>query len=316
MITVLLPTYNSEKYIVEAISSILNQTFKDFELLIIDDGSTDSTEKIISEINDKRIRYIYKKHTGLADTLNFGLNHANYDWIARMDADDISHPKRLEKQLKVLKDNPTIDWISNWYAVFYKNKIKYYLKLPHFSNEIRNNLILSNSVCFPSSIFRKQMVFDFGGFGGEVFEDYKLLLKIKDHCNFYNIQEVLYFQRKRKDSLSTENFEEKKNIHYQIQEPYYRDLKKEFGLKNDNEVDYYKGWREFLYGRKNKARYYWAKLGVKIVFYPKAFISFFLTFFTINYFFFLRKIGFKLILFYCPWIFNKNRIELSKLFNK
>ncbi len=109
----------------------------------------------------------------------------------------------------------------------------------------------------------------------------------------------------------------KKNIHYKIQEPYYKDLKKEFGLKNDNEVYYYKGWREFLYGQRNKARYYWAKLGVKIVFYPKAFISFFLTFFAINYFFFLRKIGFKMTQFYRPWLLkrSKNKINISLIKN-
>ncbi|MBK7981678.1 MAG: glycosyltransferase family 2 protein [Ignavibacteriae bacterium] len=95
MISVLLPVYNGEKYLSQSIKSILNQTFRDFEFIIVDDGSIDNTEKIVSSFHDTRIKYIKKDHTGLADTLNYGLKLANYDWVARMDADDISLPNRL-----------------------------------------------------------------------------------------------------------------------------------------------------------------------------------------------------------------------------
>ena len=115
MLTVLMPTYNSCQYIETAIKSVLNQTYKDLELLIVDDGSTDDTESSISEFSDTRIRYIKKEHEGLAASLNYGLKIAKHDWVSRMDADDISHPKRLEKQISILEKDDnfgTFDKVS------------------------------------------------------------------------------------------------------------------------------------------------------------------------------------------------------------
>jgi glycosyltransferase involved in cell wall biosynthesis len=90
MISVLLPTYNSASIISHSIRSILNQTFREYELLILDDGSTDDTESIVSQFIDDRIRYIKLPHRGLSETLNRGLGQAKYELIARMDAGDIS----------------------------------------------------------------------------------------------------------------------------------------------------------------------------------------------------------------------------------
>ena len=92
-------TYNCAPYINQAIKSILNQSYEDFEFLIIDDGSTDDTEKIINQFKDPRIRFIKREHFGRSAALNYGLKNASFDIIALMDADDISHPKRLEIQL-------------------------------------------------------------------------------------------------------------------------------------------------------------------------------------------------------------------------
>jgi glycosyltransferase involved in cell wall biosynthesis len=96
-ITVLLPVYNSQPYVGAAIKSMLNQTYDQFELLIIDDGSTDNTASVVKSFNDDRINYLYKEHTGLAESLNFGLQKAKYNYIARMDSDDISHENRLDE---------------------------------------------------------------------------------------------------------------------------------------------------------------------------------------------------------------------------
>lgn len=95
-ITVLLPVYNGGKYIRTAIHSILTQTYKNFELYIVDDGSTDNTKEVIGEFTDQRIRYEYIEHAGLSSAINYGLKNASCDIVARMDADDISLPKRLE----------------------------------------------------------------------------------------------------------------------------------------------------------------------------------------------------------------------------
>ena len=109
-ISILLPAYNDEKYIAEAITSILSQNVSDFELLILNDASIDDTEKVVLSFSDKRIKYIKnEKNLGLSENLNKGMRLAKGLYFARMDGDDICLPGRLEKQLRVLEENPDID---------------------------------------------------------------------------------------------------------------------------------------------------------------------------------------------------------------
>lgn len=108
-ISVIMPAYNAERYIREAIDSILRQTWSDFELIIIDDGSTDSTAAIIAEYTDNRIRFCPNaQNMGVAATLNRGLELACGAYIARMDADDISLPERFAKQAAYLDAHPDV----------------------------------------------------------------------------------------------------------------------------------------------------------------------------------------------------------------
>ena len=103
-ISVILPVYNSETTIEAAVKSILSQSFKDFELIIINDGSSDDTEQIINSFKDKRIKYIKNvKNIGLIASLNIGIKFSSSEYVARMDSDDISHPSRLKKQILFLK---------------------------------------------------------------------------------------------------------------------------------------------------------------------------------------------------------------------
>src|ERR1700755_1199399 len=106
MITVLMPAYNAEHYIAEAIASVLQQTYANFELVIVNDGSTDGTRNIIKTFRDPRIKLIDQANMGVAAALNTGLGHARAPYIARFDADDICYPERLEKQLDFLQSNP------------------------------------------------------------------------------------------------------------------------------------------------------------------------------------------------------------------
>lgn len=105
-ISVIMPAYNARKFIGEAIHSVLNQSFRDFEFIIINDGSTDETPLIVRSFNDPRIRLINQENKGIADALNLGLAAAKADIIARFDADDICYPWRLEVQYSFLKHNP------------------------------------------------------------------------------------------------------------------------------------------------------------------------------------------------------------------
>lgn len=115
LISVIMPVYNAEKYLREAIDSILFQTYTNFELLLINDGSTDRSKDIILSYNDKRIRYIENEtNLKLIATLNKGIDLATGEYIARMDADDISSTKRLETQMNYMLKHPNVDLCSTW----------------------------------------------------------------------------------------------------------------------------------------------------------------------------------------------------------
>ena len=105
-ISIVMCVYNGSKYISESIKSALNQSFKNFELIIINDGSTDTTEKIVKSFNDRRIRYYYQKNQGAAASRNYGIKNSRGQYIAILDSDDICLPERLEKQYYFLENNP------------------------------------------------------------------------------------------------------------------------------------------------------------------------------------------------------------------
>jgi glycosyltransferase involved in cell wall biosynthesis len=112
-VSVIMPVYNTAAYLGEAIQSILDQSYGDFEFIIINDGSTDHSEQIINSFNDPRIIYLNnEENQGLVYTLNRGVNLASGEWIARMDGDDISLPIRFEEQMQYLHDHPYVDVLA------------------------------------------------------------------------------------------------------------------------------------------------------------------------------------------------------------
>jgi len=113
-VSVILPVYNGGIFLADAISSILNQTYKDFELIVIDDGSTDRTAEVLDHFRkqDDRVRLISRPNRGLVASLNEGIDMARGRFIARMDADDISYPNRLERQLQLLQCDPDLDLVA------------------------------------------------------------------------------------------------------------------------------------------------------------------------------------------------------------
>ena len=152
-ISVLMPAYNAEKYIKEAIDSILNQTFTDFEFIIIDDCSTDSTAEIIKSYSDERIKY-YKneQNLGVARTLNRGLDLATGEYIARMDSDDISLPKRFEEQIKFMDKHKDIAVLGTGIEIFGSLRGKRIFS--RTSKELKVDLLFGCCLAHPSVMLR------------------------------------------------------------------------------------------------------------------------------------------------------------------
>ena len=257
-VTVLMPVFNGAEYVKYAMKSILNQTFRDFEFLIIDDGSTDGTAEIVSTFKDTRINYQLIKHGGLGNALNYGLHIAAYDWVARMDADDLSHPLRLEKQIHIL-NNFDCDVISCKYAMFTNKKLLYTVAVAEKHEDIKRRLALHSEISHPGVLYNRKIILEAGGYSPGVFEDYELWLRVKDRVKFYITPDVLCFVNYRSNSYSRKN-QHRNNIEiYNIQAPYYdSDISAEFMLRS-KDIDLVRGWREFFYGDRNKARIYWNK---------------------------------------------------------
>lgn len=121
LVSILMPVYNAEKFLREAIESVLNQSYKNFELILINDGSTDNTQKIIDSYHDPRIKKFNQDNMGVSRSLNRGIDLAKGEYIRRHDADDISRPNMLETQVNFLKENPSIDFVSTQIAFMSPN---------------------------------------------------------------------------------------------------------------------------------------------------------------------------------------------------
>ena len=195
-ISVIMPAYNAAKYIKEAIDSILAQTFSDFEFIILDDGSTDGTAEIVRSYSDKRIRFVQNEHNlGIANTLNRGLDLAKGEYIARMDADDISLPERFEKQVSYMINHPYTGICGSNILIFSKESTGDQIYL-YSSNDrkIRSDMIFNSAFAHPSVMLRKRVLDEFQLRYDPDFEraeDYKLWLEILKYSNGINIQTPL-----------------------------------------------------------------------------------------------------------------------------
>jgi glycosyltransferase involved in cell wall biosynthesis len=210
-ITVLLPVYNCELYVQTAVESILNQTFTDFELLIVDDASTDATVSILKKFDDSRIQLIQKPvNSGYANSLNYGLQIAKGEYIARMDGDDISYPERFAKQIAYLDVHPEVVACGTTYKIMGNNKR---IMLPENHEAIKIGLLWGNCISHPSVMIRKKVLDDFSiiyDTSKEPAEDYDLWVRLLSIGKLYNLQEVLMEYRLYGNQVSRKRAEEQK----------------------------------------------------------------------------------------------------------
>lgn len=205
IVTVLMPVYNGEKYLKEAIDSILSQSFKDFEFLIIDDGSSDKSAEIIKSYIDGRIKYVSNIiNKGLPYSLNRGIELARGEYIARMDQDDISLLNRIEEQVDFMQENRDIGICGTWIKTI-GNKPGYVHKFYTDSNDIKASLLFNTSLAHPSVVIRKSVLYKNNlRYHTEHlhFEDYSLWVELSQYSELANLSKVLLFYRVHKSSVS------------------------------------------------------------------------------------------------------------------
>ncbi|QJD97546.1 glycosyltransferase [Mucilaginibacter robiniae] len=259
-ISVVLPVYNSEKYIKAAIESVLNQTFTDFELIIINDASTDNTKQILETFTDKRIRLIHNaENLKVVKCLNLGLSLAQGEFIARMDADDISLPQRFKRQLSYLLEHSEVDICSSYVQVFGTQN---YILRPYEDHEsIKAGLLFLNLLIHPSIMFRRKSIIQFNVCYDEAYanaEDYGLWVAVMDKLKFGAIPEILFKYRIHDTNISIKKASNWPILH-KINLGLYKILLDRMQLRytdNDLEMHINLGFRSVVQLTKNDYRRY------------------------------------------------------------
>jgi glycosyltransferase involved in cell wall biosynthesis len=213
-----LPTFNRREYLEISINSVLNQTFKDFELIIVNDGSTDETAEFLNQLQklDNRIRCIHQTNQGLIKSLNNGISVAIGDYIARIDDDDFwSDSKKLEKQIDFLEKNPDYILIgSSGMIIFEADKKTIFWEKPITDKNIRKQMLFKCPFIHSSVIFRKEIVKRIGGYREEckLVEDWDLWMRLGKIGKMYNFPEVFVTNVVHGDNVSVQkNVQQIKN---------------------------------------------------------------------------------------------------------
>jgi len=204
-ISFVMPVWNGEKYLREAVDSVLAQTFKDFELIIVDDGSTDATVSILESYQDERIRIVKQSRKGFVAAVNRGVAEARSEWIARHDADDISSPLRLEKQWNAIQRHPDASMAVCAISTFGDNHV-----VPQQAHFPRTKALVAFKAGFQmpfivgSALIKRSAFLAAEGYREEEFpaEDFAFLSRMMKLGDFVGVPEVLYHVRKHEAQIS------------------------------------------------------------------------------------------------------------------
>ncbi len=207
-VSVVMSVYNGENYVNEAVRSILNQTFTDFEFIIIDDGSTDKTPHILAGFHDSRIKIITQNNMGLVASLNTGIKQASGIYIARQDADDRSVPDRLEKQVRFMEAHPEVIITGSSICVMNNTgeTTHQHAVLLH-DPELRQELLVRSPFAHGSIMARRDALLKSGLYNLDFWpaEDYELWLRLSKFGKLANLDDYLYVYRENEVGISANN---------------------------------------------------------------------------------------------------------------
>lgn len=243
IISVIMPVYNAEKYLDESIQSILNQTFNNFEFIIINDGSTDKSFEIIEKYKnqEERIILINRENKGLIASLNEGIKLSKGKYIARMDADDISLPERFRKQLDIIERNNADICGSHYFIINDKSNFIDASIVPIHQTDFLIYLAITTPFAHPSVLIRKDFLIENNIFYGETefkyAEDYALWIFLwNKKAKFVNVNDFLISYRTFDSSLSKKNKEKIRQDKTKISKTFIVENKKEL-LKSFSTID-------------------------------------------------------------------------------
>ena len=213
MVSVIIPVYNSEKYISEAVESVLNQTYRNREVIVINDGSTDGTERALEPYMGQ-INYFFQENRGVAAARNIGIRSSQGSYIAFLDSDDIWMPKKLENQVNYMIGHPEFKFLYSDYVYFNDDNLGVKDSIPLHRNAksagcIFHNLVMSSHFIHTSTVLAKREVMEeVGGFDErfKLGEDYELWLRISAIYDIGYMEGVVSKYRRHPGSLTANNF--------------------------------------------------------------------------------------------------------------
>jgi glycosyltransferase involved in cell wall biosynthesis len=211
VVSVLMPVYNGDRYLDEAVKSILSQTFEDFEFLITDDGSTDRSRQILESYaaQDQRIRLVSRENKGLIQTLNEMLEQARGEFLARMDADDVALPDRLAQQMEFLRQHPAVVCLGGALELIDpQGRTVMTVSLPEQNDEIQRELLMGHTVIsHPCAMIRRTALVSIGGYDEAMLtvEDLDMLLRLGEAGSLANLPSTVLKYRFHTNSVSAKN---------------------------------------------------------------------------------------------------------------
>jgi hypothetical protein len=208
--SVIMSVFNGQAFLSEAIESILGQTFREFEFVIIDDGSTDKTSEIISAYasRDARMRIFCHKNKGRAESLNIGISLAKANYIARMDADDVAPPQRLQNQVDFMERHPGVGLLGGAVELINtRGQVFKTVRPPSQDSEIRSAMFSRNPIFHSSVLMRKEVVLAAGGYRKALLDadDYDLFLRIGERSRFAALAKPVLQYRIHANQVSVQN---------------------------------------------------------------------------------------------------------------
>lgn len=308
MITVLITTYNNAKYIGYTISSILNQLYKNFELLIVDDGSDDDTELIVKKFNDKRIVYKKISRSGRAKALNFGLREAANDWIVLADSDDPLYPEKLQVYSNYISEKENLI-LCSW-SYYFQEKIIFPMTYPLENQKIKELLKLhafNNAVLYNKNFILKNNGYDENL---SIAVDYDLWLRLYDSAEFKILPKYLTLHRFLDNSLSRAKQIRTNQTLMSLHNKYYGKYTNE--VKSRKETKLF-AWREFFFGNKESARMIFLKLNILILFNLKILLAVLLTYLSDENLIQFKRLVIKYRLKYYLFYFSSDSINARNL---
>jgi len=209
-VDVLMTVFNGESHITDTLDSVISQTYPNWRLIVVDDGSTDSTPNILSDyaLKDSRVLILKGEHRGIAAAANIGLLHVRAPLLARMDADDIASPERLQIQREFMLKNPAVVAVGSYAGLIdSKNRRLGVRKVPTNPKEIKDTLRIRNCMCHPSTMIRTDAIRSIGGYRPKFHNslDYDLWLRLSEIGEISNIDRELLLYRRHSGQVSSPN---------------------------------------------------------------------------------------------------------------